>query len=366
MKVECVQNKLQEVLNQAEKIAGKNLNLPVLSCVLIEAKKGLLQIRSTNLDLGFQSSIPAKVDEEGVLAIPANVLSSIVSSISNEKNIKLESNELTLTVTSNKSKSNIKCFSSEDFPTIPEISNEQSFEIESHDFVKGLKSVSYSSSNSSIKPELSSVCVYSDDNNVVFAATDSFRLAEKKIKFKIGKEFDKILIPFKNIAEIMRILEKNPQSIEVRFNKHQIAFVFGGTYLTSRLIEGAFPDYQQIIPKEFKTEVVVLKEDLIRALKISTIFSDAFNQINLNIAPSEKKFQLTTKNTTLGENTTLIDSAMTGESNEVNFNFRYINDCLQSIDTDSISLSFSGPNRPVVIRGVSDKMFTYLVMPMNK
>lgn len=366
MKIECVQNKLQPVLYQAEKIAGRNLNLPVLSCVLLEAKKGNLLIRSTNLDLGFQGTVPAKVDEEGVLAVPASVLSSVISSVTNEKSVKFDSSDLNLQITTSKSKSTIKCFPTEDFPTIPDIENGQSFEISAHDFVRGLKAVFYSSSTSSIKPELSSVCIYPEDEQIIFAATDSFRLAEKKIKVKNVKEFDKILLPLKNTAEIIRVLEKVEGDVEVKFNKHQISFIFEGVYLTSRLIDGAFPDYRQIIPKEFKTEAVVLKEDLIQSLKISTIFSDSFNQINLNISPNEKHFQLTTKNATLGDNSTKIESALSGDATEANFNFKYISDCLQSIDSDSLTISMVGASRPVVIRGVSDKTFTYLVMPMNR
>ncbi len=365
MKVECVQEKLQKVLSQAERISSKHLNLPVLACVRLEAKKGQLMVRATNLDLGFESALPAKVDEEGVLAVPAGVLASFVANLQGEKNVKLKGDTNTLSVVTPKNRTVIKCVPSEDFPTIPEVSREQHFEISAGDFVKGLKAVWYSSSISSIKPELSSVFIYPDNDSLVFAATDSFRLAEKKVKTKTV-DFERLLIPFKNIPEIMRVLEEEDGGVEVRLNKNQIAFMFGGTHLTSRVIDGTFPDYRQIIPKEFKTEAVLLKEDLARSLKIATIFSDKFNQIHVNLAPSEKKFELTTKNNTLGENTTSLDAALSGERAEASFNYRYIADCLQSIDADSISLSFAGASRPVVIRGVGDKSFTYLVMPMNR
>lgn len=366
MKIECVQEKLQTALSQAEKVAGKNLNLPVLSCVFIEAKKGQLLVMSTNLDLGFQSVVPAKVEEDGVVVVPASTFSAFISNIPREKSVKLSSDGLTLSVTTLKNRTIIKCLSPEDFPTIPELIKTQSFEIAARDLVRGFRSVSYSSSVSSIKPELSSVFAYPDGGDIVFVATDSFRLAEKRIKTKEPKDFEPVLIPFKNVAEIVRVLETAEGFVEVRLNKHQIAFAFGGTYLTSRLVEGAFPDYRQIIPKEFKTEAVLLKEDLAQSLKIATIFSDTFNQAGLVLSPKEKRFELTTKNGNLGENTTTLDAALSGEAAASNFNYRYLADCLQSIDADSLSLSLSGPSRPVVIRGVSDKSFTYLVMPMNK
>lgn len=366
MKVECVQESLQQALQQAEKISARNVNLPVLSCVLIEAKKGQLILRSTNLDLGLESVITAKVEIPGIIAVPSAVFCGYISNISRDKSIKIESDESTVTITTNKSRSVIKCLPVDDFPTIPEVTKTQSTEVSAKDFVKGLKSVWYSSSLSSVKPELSSVCVYPEENNIIFVATDSFRLAEKKVSTKQIKEFERVLIPFKNVTEIIRILEQADGIVEMRFSKNQIAFIFEGIYLTSRVIDGIFPDYRQIIPKEFKTEAIVLKEDLVQSLKISTVFSDSFNQVNMAISPEDKKFQLTTKNTTLGESATNVSAALSGDVAEVNFNYRYVSDCLQSIDSDSVSISLSGPSKPVVIRGASDKSFTYLVMPMNR
>lgn len=366
MRVECVQSKMQNVVYQAEKISGKNLNLPVLSCVYIEAKKGQLIVRSTNLDLAFQGVVPAKVEDEGIVAVPSALLSAFISNIPDEKNLKLESDGSTLTVTAHKSKSAIKCLPHDDFPTVPELPRVGFCEVPIPDLVKGFKAVWYSSSISNVKPELSSVCVYPEEHSMVFAATDSFRLAEKKVKTKEAKEFERVLIPFKNVAEIVRALERAEGLVEIRFSKHQISFTFDGVYITSRLVDGVFPDYRQIIPKEFKTEATLLKEDLIQALKIGTIFSDTFNQVNISIKPAGKRFQLTTRNASLGENTTWLEAALSGDDAEANFNLRYIADCLQSIESDSVSLSFAGPSRPMVIRGLSDKSFTYLVMPMNR
>jgi DNA polymerase-3 subunit beta len=365
MKAECVQEKLQRILYQAEKISGRNLNLAVLSCVLIEADKGQLVIRATNLELGFYACLPAKIEETGTLAVPAAVFSSFITNLNGEKSVKLQSENSTLTVVTAKSRAVIKCLSAEDFPIIPELSKEHHFEINASDFVKGLKAVWYSASVSSIKAELASVFIYPENGTVVFVATDSFRLAEKKVKAK-DAEFDHILIPFKNTMEIVRFLETVDGKVDIRLSKNQISFTFGGTQLTSRLIDGVFPDYRQIVPKEFKTEAVLLKEDLAQSLKIANIFSDSFNQLNLSIKPAEKKFELTTKNSNLGENTTKLDAALTGEGIDVSFNYRYVTDCLQSIETDSVSVSFGCPGKPAIIKSVGDSSFTYLVMPMNK
>ena len=174
------------------------------------------------------------------------------------------------------------------------------------------------------------------------------------------------LIPFKNISEIVRIFETANVDMTVNFNKNQISLSYNGVYLVSRVIDGVFPDYRQIIPKEIKTNAVVLKQDFADAMKISHIFSDKFNQIHFKIIPNKGVFEIQTKNNDVGENLQKIDATVSGDETEINFNHRYIIDCLQSVETDSISLDFSGPNRPLVIHPVADNTFLYLVMPMNR
>jgi DNA polymerase-3 subunit beta len=197
-------------------------------------------------------------------------------------------------------------------------------------------------------------------------STDSFRLAEKKIKMMRGmEEISGILIPFKNIGEILKVFGEFQGVIKVCFNKNQISFSSDNIYLTSRIIDGIFPDYRQIIPKDSTTDVVVLKQDLLNALKISNIFSDKFNQVNLKITPKEKVFELSSANNDVGENKTYLDAVINGENIELGFNYKYFLDCFQSITTDSISIKFSA-GKPIVISPISDNSFTYLIMPMNK
>jgi DNA polymerase-3 subunit beta len=175
------------------------------------------------------------------------------------------------------------------------------------------------------------------------------------------------LIPFKNIPDIIRVLENIKDPVSVLLNKNLISFSTSSIYLVSRLIDGVFPDYRQIIPKTFNTEVIILKQDLINTLKVSNIFSDKFNQVHLTIDPKTKIFKVQTKNSDIGENSTSVDASLNGDPIEINFNYKYIADCFQSIDADSLSLQFSGNNKPMVIRPVSgDQSFMYLAMPMNR
>ena len=366
MNIECIKEKLMKALSKSEKVTGKNVTLPILSCVLLEAKESSLTIKATNLDLGIEIKIPVKVVKEGSVAVSGTVLNNIISNLPNEKNVTLEINSENLKVVTNHSQSIIKSFPIDDFPSIPKISNEKTFKLSASDLIKGLKSVMYSASVSTIRPALSSVLLYSEEDSIIFVATDSFRLAEKHIRVKKHKEFNQILIPFKNIPEIIRTFEDIKDDIDIVLNENQISFIYEDIYLTSRLIDGNFPDYKQIIPKDIKTEVVVLKQDLVNALKISNIFSDKFSQVTFTISPNEKMFLINTKSLDICEHTQKIDAVIKGNEIKISFNYKYIIDCFQSIDTDSVSLVFSDINRPMIIGPVGDKSFLYLVMPMNK
>ncbi len=366
MKIECVKDKLVSAVSKVEKITSKNPTLPVLRCILIEATKNSVVLRATNLELGIEIKVPAKVIEEGIVAVPANIFYSFISQIQGDSNITLEVVDKNLIISNISGKAVINSYNHEDFPTIPAVPEEKTFKIAASDLIKGLKSVWYSASVASMKPELSSVFIYSDDENVIFVATDSFRLAEKKVYVKKPQEFGQILIPHKSVAEIIRIIDDTKEEVSVHLNKNQISFTFGSIYLTSRIVDGVFPDYKQIIPKDVSTEVVVLKQDIINALKVANIFSDTFHQITLKVVPSKKVFEILTRNTDVGENVHSLPGALSGEDITISFNYKYIIDCFQSIDADSVSLQFNGLNRPLIIRGISDPSFTYLAMPMNK
>ncbi|MDQ5954386.1 MAG: polymerase subunit beta [Patescibacteria group bacterium] len=365
MKIECGSEKLKTAISQVERITGKNLTLPILGSILFIASGKSLKLRAINLSLGIEIEIPAKVEKEGIVAISGSVVANIFSNFFDTENITLEEIDGNLLIKTKKSKIKVKGQTHDDFPTIPAVSG-INFEIESKKLVNGIKSVYYSSSPSDIKPEISSVFLYTNEDNLVFVSTDSFRLAEKKIKVKGIPEIKGLLIPYKNIAEILRIFGDLNENIKICFNKNQISFSCNNIYLTSRIIDGVFPDYRQIIPKDKKTEAVVLKQDLLNALKLSNIFSDKFNQLNLSIKTKEKVFELSSSNNDVGENKTYLDAVLSGEDVELGFNYKYFLDCFQSITTDSLSIKLNDSNKPIIVSPVSDTSFTYLIMPMNR
>jgi DNA polymerase III subunit beta len=366
MKIECIKEQLEEALVKADKIAGKNTTLPVLSGFYLDAHQNTLTIKATNLDLGISIQIPVKVTEPGVVVIPAHVITSFVSSLTKDRNITLSTKDQVVEIKTNSTKTNLKTLPSEEFPIIPEVGEDNVFTIPARDFVFGIKSVIYAAAAGSVKPELSSIAVTHEGDYLTFAATDSFRLAEKKVRIKKMPHFKQILIPQKNALEIIKIFDKGEEEISISIEEHQLALRSGGVYLTSRIIEGNFPDYRQIIPKQTTTSAVVLKQDLINSLKTSLIFSDSFNQLTLKLNPIAKSFEIETRNSTLGENTHNVDAVIEGEEITINVNHRYFTDCFQSLMADSITLSFSGQAKPILVSGIGDTSFLYLVMPMNQ
>lgn len=365
MKIESIKEKLVEAVSRAEKVAQRNPTLPVLAGISLEAVGSILTVRATNLDLGISIHLPVKVDKEGHVVVPAQVFSALLNSLSKEKKITLESDGQVLTVDTESTHSSVKTLPPEEFPIIPEIGG-SNFSLPAKDFIAGLKSVIYASAAGSIKPELSSVCLIHDAENLVFVATDSFRLAEKKIKVKKIPNFTQILIPQKNAAEMIRIFDGLDAETAITIEENQIALRAESIYLTSRTIDGQFPDYKQIIPDNSVSKAVVLKQDLISSLKTSLVFSDSFNQLKLTLSPKKKVFEVESKNQDIGENKDTVPAALEGEDIKVTVNHRYLTDGFSSTASDSLALSFAGEGRPIMVEGVGDKSFRYLLMPMNR
>src|SRR3989344_8909670 len=267
MKIECLKDKILRAVSKASRlVTNKNSSLPILNCLLVESKNNRLIIQATNLDLGVSIEIPVRAEKEGKFVVPGELLNNLISNLPNDNLLTFEAKDNYLDVSTSKSSTRIKISDAADFPSIP-TTQSKPFSIPTEDFVNGLKSVWYSCSHSAIKPELASLYVYTDDKRLVFAATDSFRLAEKRVKTRSNKESLGVLIPLKNAVEITRIIEGEGEELLIYPEKNQISISCGDIYITSRVIDGNFPDYKQIIPKDFKTSVKFLKQDLTNALR---------------------------------------------------------------------------------------------------
>jgi DNA polymerase-3 subunit beta len=282
------------------------------------------------------------------VAITGSIFSNILGNIQSNGSVVITAENDNIRLTSKTSNALIKCVPYEDFPTLPTVTGTE-FMINSEKLIEGFK-----------------VYIYTQENEMIFVATDSFRLAEKRIKLKQPVDMSPILIPLKNISDIVRTFESNEDDMKVTLSDHQVSFTSGGVYVTSRLINGTYPDYRQIVPKEYITSAVVLKSDLIQALRLSNVFSGKFNQITFTIDPEQKTLSLASKNNDVGEQKTVVSGSMKGEKIEVLVNYRYLSEVLGVIGNDSISIECSEATRPIVVKGVGDTNFLYLMMPMNR
>jgi DNA polymerase-3 subunit beta len=365
MKIGTTKEILLSAVLIAERIAGKKESLPVLSCIYFDANK-TLSVQATNLEAGIEITVAAEVEEKGVVAVPAAILSQTIRSIGSER-ISLKTDEGNLLVESRGTKTLIKAIPHEEFPMLPAASGKRGVSLLREKFLKGLQSTLYAASSSMIRPELGSVYVSIKKSGVVFVATDSFRLAEKTVPGAAGKDDGEVLIPLKHANEISYVLERlSEASVELFVEDSQLVLTCGTARFISRVVDAQFPAYKEIVPKGFVTEVTVLKADFGEMLKKARVFAGNDQHVGLHIYPKKKLFSATARSSDVGEMSDHIDAAISGEDLDINFHIGYLGDCLSSIESDSIVLSFAGIGRPLVIRGVSDASFMYLVMPLNR
>ena len=365
MKVECVKLNLKDALLIAERFTGKQLSLPVLRYVLFIATEKLLKIRATNLDIGIEIEIPAQVEKEGVIAIPADTLGSFLSNLTHEKNVNIEQVGEHLTLAGASYSTLIKGYGYEDFPTLPFVNKGTLIEIDIQTLLGAFRATEYATATTDVKPEFSSIYCYTDEQSLVFVASNSSRLAEKKIPLKKILEPISILIPGKNVVEIIRALENMTGMVQIYATKNQLSFHTEHMHITTRLVDGVFPDYRQLIPKQFSTEAIILKQEIIDRLKLTTVFSGKLQQVRLKIYPSEKLIEIESRSDEIGETTQQIDATLKGDDVEMLLNQRFLSDVFNHINTDSVSLLSNGSNKPLIIRGIGDHTFTYLVMPLK-
>ncbi|MCC7500854.1 DNA polymerase III subunit beta [Candidatus Nomurabacteria bacterium] len=364
MKFETTLTELITAVSVVARFTEKRPNLPVLAAILIVAEGSRVTLRATNLECGVEVVVPAKVSVAGTVAVPGGVLAGFLQNTKG-KNFSAHIVGEVLKVETEQVSASIKTIPHEDFPILPRVSAEKSFTVKVDEFIKAIQSVVYCASVSAVKPELQSVMISAEGGMLTTAATDSFRLAEKVVPLK-GGGVPQILIPARNASELLRVIESAKGDIEVYYNDHQISLQTDGLYYTSRLLDGTFPNYKQIIPKSFSTEAVVLREEFANILKGLSVFADKFAQVSLSIEPSKKAVVLSSRNPDVGEQVSTIKATIEGEPVTMSFNGRYLMDSLQSIGGDSVRLSSNGPGKAMLIKDASDSSFLYLAMPMNR
>ncbi|OGG65368.1 DNA polymerase III subunit beta [Candidatus Kaiserbacteria bacterium RIFCSPLOWO2_02_FULL_45_11b] len=347
------------------KISTKHVTLPVLQCVLIIVTEDKIVCKATNLELSIEVELPGRIQEVGTIAIPAATLLQSIQYIS-QSDVTLRTEDGVLLIESKQTNTSIKSISADEFPNIHHLEGE-GIQLNRSLFALGIKTSAFAASQSSIKPELGSVFIQQKkEHSLTFVSTDSFRLMEKTVPQKGVILQHSFLVPQKNAIELARIcdlLQTDPLLV-VTENQCALSFTTEGVYITSRLVSGSFPDYEQIIPKEYVTKATLLKNDLQNAFKKTSVFLNKFMQVSLTV--TDKTVTISSQNNEVGHITDTINAVVEGDELSLNFNQQYVIEPLSHITDESIILNFAGIGRPLVITGASDTSLRYLVMPMNR
>lgn len=371
MKAHCRAAELKTALNHITPVTTKRASLSILAHIKMEVVDSGIVLQGTDLSVGIQVEVPATNTEPGVCAYDGQLLARVLESASPRAMVTLEHAEGTLTISLPHGVTSIRTVSHDEFPALPTTQETQtSITADQQQLVSGLKSVMYAASPSEVKPEISAVYVYKQDESLVMVSTDSFRLAEKKIPVMSMKttEQEGILIPVKSCVHIVRVFD-NPEDntvCELVADDTKITINQGVTTLTSRLVNGRYPAYQAIIPQTAGTTALLLQNDLVQALKSTSLFTDRFSQIDLTISSEEQTITFAAQNPDVGETVYTTKAQVTGESMEIRCNAKFVKDSLQSIKTDSVQLEFTDPKRPFLLKPVGEESFQYLVMPLNR
>ncbi|MBU0880196.1 MAG: DNA polymerase III subunit beta [Patescibacteria group bacterium] len=375
MKIFSLQENLKQGLFVVSHIAGKNINLPILNNVMIKVSDGNIKILATNLEMGIITTVRGRIEEEGSFTVDSKIISECINLLPNKK-IGLELKDGSLLVDSDNYQVKIKGQSAEEFPLIPEIDKKNYYSIQVEVFKKAISQIIFAVSLSEARLELSGVVFSFNSNSLVLAATDSYRLAEKKIEIKANNEEEKkIIVPVKTLQELIRILsgvqtnlvEEDDDELRFYVSDNQILFTYKSTELISRLIEGQYPDYQQIFPTTSKTQVIISRTELIRATKLASLFSKTgINDINLDFPKEKNQLVVSSTSGQTGENVTSLEARVSGEDNGIVVNGRYLLDGLSNIEGEMIRLEVIDNNTPCVIKPEKDTNYLYIIMPIKQ
>ena len=363
MKFECKGNVFIQAVEQVARARSKTQSQQALQDIHLNISAHLLTLRATNLELFCEKSIPVKGIINGSCLLQGETLLRIISTF-NSKDITFvcELIDSVFTITTEKGVIEIKTTPYEDFPTLP-AQGEHIGSLTKEEISSLLRDVSFCSASTDIKPEISSVFIYTKDKDIYSVATDSYRLAEKKINNEKDLDFS-FLIPQKHIGDILQII--NNEEGDILLSKHESILSLSSQTITLSIntITGHFPDYKQLFPKEFTTTVTLSKEELQKALLLTTFFNEQYSQVECVF--TDTKCTVHSKNEKVGQVTHTIEIQKEGDDIEVKYNNKFFLEALPHLEGDSITCLFTTPNKPVCIQSKQDLRFTYLLMPLNR
>lgn len=370
MNVVCVQTHLKEALRVVERSVAKHATLPVLQNVLIKTESGSLLFQATNLEVGTSIKIPAKINSQGSIVLPAKILAESIHAFSNESISLVTSRDNSLMrVESGATRIAIKGLNAEDFPSLPSQESESSAEVPRQKFIEHLGALLPLASFSDSRPEISGVFFHFTDSSLVLAATDTFRLGERRISLPQSTIHDaQCITPLFAAQEIMRIFSSG--------DEENLSFFLDRTHLEvrtprvrfiSRLVEGNYPNYAHIIPTAIKTEAKVDRAAFAHMVKSASTMTGRLSDIHLVFKPEEKKIEAKAEDSAKGTfETSIVAQEMKGETGAIVFNWRYLIDGLEGFRNEQIVCMLCGDGKPAIIRPhEDDKEALYLLMPIK-
>ena len=367
---------LQENLAHGLAVVGRGVStrgsLPILGNVLLRTDAGRLRLTATNLEVGINCWVPAKVEDEGAITVPAKLFIDFVNSLP-PGNIELSLNVRTKTVhlRSGPYEANIKGMEAEEFPIIPQIPDKPTTRMEQAVLRRMIAEVAFVAATDDSRPVLTGVLTTFSGDMITMAAADPYRLSVRH-----GKLLDRVdppvevIIPAKSLLEVVRVLQGTDDAavdIFVTPSKSQVIFHTDEADLMSRIIEGQFPNYRQVIPSTSTTKIVARREELLEATRLASYFArDAANMLRFQVDPTgDPSLVITANAAEIGDNTGRVDASVEGQPTTIAFNSRFVADALSSLSAPEIALELGGPLAPGVVRIVGDDSYLHVVMPLR-
>jgi DNA polymerase-3 subunit beta len=373
MKLQALQENLSKALNIASRFTSVKAQLPVLSNILLSAKKNKLLISSTNLETSISLSIGAKVEKEGELTVPARVITDLVSNLASGS-VTLEAKKEQLKISAQEFSSSVIGMNPADFPSVPRGVGKNPLNLSQKDFIDALDYVLFATSIDETRPVLTGVLLIFKEGKLVLVATDGFRLSQKKMGIRGIKELQKIIIPKTVLAELGRLATDEERiKYSLRKEDNQVVFEISDTVLSSRIIEGEFPDFEKIIPKDSEIKVNLDREELLRAVKLASVFArDSANVVK--VAVKKDSVVLSAESSQAGTQKTQVDAKIessltktlnTKEGFGIAFNYRFLEDFLNAVKGEEVQIELSSSNAPGIFTDPKDRDFLHLIMPVR-
>jgi DNA polymerase-3 subunit beta len=376
MKVSVLQDSLAQGLNIVSRAVSPRSTLPVLANVLAATDDGRLRLSATNLELGITTWIGAKIEREGSTTVPARTIADLISTLPKDQvHMDLEESSQNLHVSSGTTNTDIKCIDSQEFPPMPTPDLSEGVQINVADLKEMIHQVAFAASQDEARPVLTGVLVVGEGTNLRMAAADGFRLSIRNAELTAEiKEPFSVIIPARALTELARITGDGKEMVTMAFPKGrgQVVFRLRDVELTSQLIEGTFPDFQQVIPTRYETRSIISTEALLKACKQAEIFARESSHIaRINIKPGEEEMEPGTveffaQSEETGSNETVVDATIEGPSLLIAFNVRYLRDVLEVIGTPNVALETTQSVSPGVLRPLGgNDGFLHVIMPMH-